>query len=92
MKRGKQILLRGKGRHDPEHHVLARASPMLLSFVPDTNVILAAARSHHHGESPNREILEAWKDGKILLLFSRDTAMEHAEKLLDLGWAGLSRR
>lgn len=59
---------------------------MPFSFVPDTNVVLAAAKSSKSG-SPNREILEAWRDGKCQLLFSRDTGMEYVEKLLHMGWS-----
>lgn len=54
--------------------------------VLDTNVVLAAERATHPA-SPNREILNRWKLGEFLLLYSADIVIEYAGKLLEHGFA-----
>jgi predicted nucleic acid-binding protein len=54
--------------------------------VLDTNVVLAAHRATDPA-SPNREILNRWKLGGFLLLYSADIVIEYAEKLLEHGFA-----
>ena len=53
--------------------------------VLDTNVILAAKGSPHPA-SPGREIIERWKHGELMLLYSTDTLVEYSEKLLEHGF------
>jgi uncharacterized protein len=59
-----------------------------MALVPravlDTNVILAAQRSNHPA-SPNTEILQRWRSGGFIFLYSRDTAIEYADKLIEHG-------
>ncbi len=52
--------------------------------VLDTNVVLAA-QGCPHPSSPGREIMERWKAGQLMLLYSTDTLVEYAEKLLARG-------
>ena len=52
--------------------------------VLDSNVLIAAHRSTH-SQSPNRELMERWQAHEFVLLYSRDTLREYAEKLLELG-------
>lgn len=54
--------------------------------VLDTNVVLAAHDATDPA-SPNREILDRWKAGDFLLLYSADIVIEFAEKLLEHGLA-----
>lgn len=51
--------------------------------VLDSNVLVAAQRSTHP-HSPNRELIERWRANEFTFLFSRDTLLEYAEKLLAL--------
>jgi|GEM_PF-581296 len=55
-----------------------------LRAVLDTNSVLAAFHSRDP-RSPNREILERWRRGQFVLLFSADTLLEYAEKLTEHG-------
>ncbi len=54
--------------------------------VLDTNVVLAAERSGNVA-SPNREIMERWRAGQFLWLYSADIVLEYIEKLLAHGIA-----
>ena len=54
--------------------------------VLDTNVVLAAQRATEPA-SPNREILDRWKLGEFVLLYSADIVIEYAEKLLEHGFS-----
>ncbi|MBC7819032.1 MAG: PIN domain-containing protein [Planctomycetaceae bacterium] len=58
-------------------------SPPAFRAVLDSNVLVAAQRSADP-LSPNRELIERWKANEFTLLFSRDTLLEYAEKLLVL--------
>lgn len=53
--------------------------------VLDTNVVLAAQGSPHPS-SPGKEIIERWKSGELMLLYSTDTLVEYTEKLLAHGF------
>ena len=55
-----------------------------MRAVLDLNILLAANRSGHPA-SPNVEIIERWKRGEFVLLYSLDTLAEYAEKLLAQG-------
>jgi predicted nucleic acid-binding protein len=55
-----------------------------VRVVPDTNVIVASRKSANPG-SPNRELIDRWLAGEYALLYSRDTALQDAEKLIELG-------
>lgn len=57
-----------------------------LRAVLDTNVILAAKRSSD-AASPNAEVLDRWKRREFAFLYSLDTLMEYAGKLLEHGIA-----
>ena len=59
-------------------------SPTICRAVLDSNVLIAAHRSTHL-QSPNRELIERWQAREFTFLFSRDTLLEYAEKLLALG-------
>jgi predicted nucleic acid-binding protein len=61
-------------------------SPDNCRAVADSNVIIAAQRSTH-AQSPNRELIERWRQGEYDFLYSADTLAEYAEKLLALGMA-----
>ena len=61
-------------------------SPDNCRAVADSNVIIAAQRSTH-AQSPNRELIERWRQGEYDFLYSADTLAEYAEKLLALGIA-----
>ena len=50
----------------------------------DTNVVLAARRSHHP-TSPNVEIMDRWQRREFVFLHSLDTLAEYAGKLLEHG-------
>lgn len=52
----------------------------LLRAVLDTNVVLAARKTKSQG-SPNREVTDRWLAREFILLYSRDIALEYAEKL-----------
>jgi len=54
--------------------------------VLDTNVVVAAEGSSATG-SPNREIMDRWRAGEFLWLYSRGTVLEYIEKLLEHGIA-----
>ena len=58
-------------------------STLAIRAVLDSNVLVAAQRSAHP-HSPNRELIERWKANEFTFLFSRDTLLEYAEKLLAL--------
>ena len=58
-------------------------SPPAYRAVLDSNVLVAAQRSADP-HSPNRELVERWKADEFTFLFSRDTLLEYAEKLLAL--------
>lgn len=61
---------------------MANSSPSCRAVL-DSNVLIAAHRSADH-RSPNRELIERWQANDFVLLFSRDTLLEYAEKLLEL--------
>lgn len=58
-------------------------SPLLCRAVLDSNVLVAATRSADP-HRPNRELIERWQAADFTLLYSRDTMLEYAEKLLEL--------
>lgn len=55
----------------------------LCRAVLDSNVLIAAQRSADT-HSPNRELINRWQANEFTFLFSRDTLLEYAEKLLEL--------
>ena len=52
--------------------------------VLDTNVILSAHLSPHEA-SPNKEIIERWKQGEFTILYTLDTIKEYTGKLTSEG-------
>lgn len=58
--------------------------PGSLRAVLDTNVLLAARLSNHPA-SPTAEIFDRWQRREFLVLYSLDTQVEYAEKLLAHG-------
>lgn len=52
----------------------------MLRVVPDTNVVVAGARSTR-ATSPTREFLNRWRREQFVLLHCTDTLLEYAEKL-----------
>ena len=52
--------------------------------VLDTNTILAAHRSPNPS-SPNREVLDRWRRGAFVLLYSDDVLLEYGEKMVEFG-------
>src|SRR2546422_1732553 len=61
---------------------MANSSPGFRAVL-NSNVLIAAHRSTDP-RSPNRELVERWQSNQFSLLFSRDTLLEYAEKLLEL--------
>ena len=50
-----------------------------LRAVFDTNIIIAALKSQNK-RSPNLELLQRWRDGEFVLLYSDDLLAEYEEK------------
>ena len=50
-----------------------------VRMVLDTNVVISSCLGGE--DSPNKEILQLWSNGKIKLLFSRDVLYEYIKKL-----------
>lgn len=62
-------------------------SPTTIHAVLDSNVLVIAHRSTH-SHCPNCELIQRWQAREFTFLFSRDTLLEYAEKLMALGWSG----
>ena len=61
---------------------MASSTPRCRAVL-DSNVLVAAHRSAR-SDSPNRELIDRWQGDEFTLLYSRDTLLEYAEKLLAL--------
>ena len=57
----------------------------LYRLVLDTNIIVSSWFGNLN--SPNREIMMLWENGKISVLFSDDMLYEYVEKLSEKGWS-----
>ena len=57
--------------------------PALLTVL-DTNVMLAAQKAASPG-SPCAEVLERWRSGEHVVIYSDDVILEYAEKLVEHG-------
>lgn len=55
----------------------------MLRVVLDTNVVISSQRGQNLA-GPNREIIRRWQSGEFICLFTEDTVMEYAEKLIEL--------
>jgi putative PIN family toxin of toxin-antitoxin system len=55
-----------------------------FQVVPDTNVIISSELSKSQ-DSPNKEFIERWLNHEFNILFSYDTKIEYAVKLMEKG-------
>lgn len=53
-----------------------------FQVVPDTNVIVSSELSKNQ-DSPNKEFMERWFNYEFVVLFSYDTKIEYAIKLME---------